>query len=53
VQGGANASSLGHLILDAALTVGILAVLQRSADVWWFWMVHFAMDMTQFVRPSP
>jgi hypothetical protein len=52
VQGGANASSLGHLILDAALTVGILAVLERSADVWWFWMVHFAMDMSQFVRPS-
>jgi hypothetical protein len=51
MQGGANASSLGHLILDAALTVGILAVLQRSADVWWFWMVHFAMDMSQFVRP--
>jgi hypothetical protein len=52
VQGGANASSLGHLVLDAALTVGILAVLQRSADVWWFWMVHFAMDMSQFVRPA-
>lgn len=52
VQSGATASGLGHLILDAALTVGILGVLQRSADVWWFWMVHFAMDMTQFVRPS-
>jgi hypothetical protein len=50
VQSGASASSLGHLVLDAALAVGILTVLQRSADVWWFWMVHFAMDMTQFVR---
>jgi hypothetical protein len=52
MQSGANASSLGRLILDAALAVGILAVLQRSADVWWFWMVHFAMDMTRFVRES-
>jgi hypothetical protein len=52
VQGGANSSSLGHLVLDAALAIGILAVLQRSADVWWFWMVHFAMDMSQFVRPA-
>jgi hypothetical protein len=50
VQSGASASSLGHLVLDAALAVGILTVLQRSADVWWFWVVHFAMDMTQFVR---
>lgn len=48
VQSGASLSSLGHLVLDTGLAVGILAVLQRSADVWWFWMVHFAMDMMQF-----
>ena len=24
------------------------AVLQHSADVWWFQQVHFAMDMMQF-----
>ena len=22
----------------------------RSRDVWWFWMVHFALDMTQFFQ---
>ena len=52
VQSGVSVSNLGHLILDAALGIGILTVLRRSADVWWFWMVHFAMDMTQFVRAS-
>jgi hypothetical protein len=52
VQSGVNASSLGHLVLDAALGVGILTVWRRSADVWWFWMVHFAMDMSQFVHAS-
>lgn len=36
------------LVLDAALAVGVLSVVQRSSDVWWFWCVHFAMDMTQF-----
>jgi hypothetical protein len=53
VQSGVSASNLGHLILDAALGIGILTVWRRSEDVWWFWMVHFAMDMTQFVRASP
>jgi hypothetical protein len=43
---------LAALVLDAALGVGAITVLQRSADVWWFWQVHFAMDMMQFVvRP--
>jgi hypothetical protein len=32
------------------LGVLALAVLYRSRDVWWFWMVHFALDMTQFFR---
>jgi hypothetical protein len=52
VQSGVTVSNLGHLILDAGLGVVILSVLRRSADVWWFWMVHFAMDMSQFVHAS-
>lgn len=48
LSGGAGWHELGSLLLDASLAVGILAVLQRSADVWWFWCVHFAMDMMQF-----
>ena len=35
---------------DAGLGVLALAVLHRSKDVWWFWMVHFALDMTQFFQ---
>ncbi|HET6347759.1 MAG TPA: CPBP family glutamic-type intramembrane protease [Candidatus Krumholzibacteria bacterium] len=36
------------LIMDAGLGVVVLYFLQRSGDVWWFWMIHFAMDMMQF-----
>jgi hypothetical protein len=48
LSGGATVGSFAHLILDVGLAVGILSVLQRSGDIWWFWMVHFAMDMMQF-----
>ncbi len=45
---GASTAQLVDLLLDAALGVLVLSVVQRSADVWWFWCVHFAMDMMQF-----
>lgn len=41
-----------NLIFDALLSVAVLTVLQRSSDIWWFWMVHFAMDMMQFYASS-
>jgi hypothetical protein len=34
--------------VDAVLGAAVVAVVQRSADVWWFWGVHFAMDMSQY-----
>ena len=46
---GAAPREIASLVLDAALGVGAIAALRRSADVWWFWQVHFAMDMMQFV----
>jgi len=49
---GAAARDLLALFGDAGLGVLALAVLHRSRDVWWFWMVHFAMDMTQFFQAS-
>jgi hypothetical protein len=52
LSGGATLGSFAHLVLDAALAVGIFSVLQRSGDIWWFWMVHFAMDMMQFYAVS-
>jgi hypothetical protein len=48
LAGGADASSLWHLLGDVVLGVLALTLLQRLRDVWWFWMVHFALDMTQF-----
>jgi hypothetical protein len=45
---GARAGDLVPLLGDLGLVVLALSVLQRLRDVWWFWMVHFALDMTQF-----
>ena len=45
---GEHTSDLWRLIGDVGLGVLGLALLQRLQDVWWFWMVHFALDMTQF-----
>lgn len=48
ITSGATLHELSSLILDAGLVVAVLSVVQRSADIWWFWCVHFAMDMMQF-----
>jgi hypothetical protein len=45
---GASTRDLLLLLRDAALGTAIIAVLQRSRDILWFWCVHFAMDMLQF-----
>lgn len=49
---GASWSAIGALALDAGLGVVIVATLQRSGDVLWFWCLHFSLDMTQFGRTS-
>lgn len=49
ISDGASTTELSHLVLDTGLAVIAIAIVQRSADIWWFWCVHFAMDMTQFV----
>jgi hypothetical protein len=46
-QGASPAEAL-NLFLDAGLGLLALAILRRSQDIWWFWCVHFAMDMMQF-----
>jgi hypothetical protein len=48
VAGGAALGDMAGLVLDAGLGVLVLFFLQRSADVWWFVWVHFALDMMQF-----
>lgn len=50
VQTGVTPVEVSHMALDVALGYVVVATVQRSGDVWWFWGVHFAMDMTQFFR---
>jgi hypothetical protein len=54
VANGADSADLVSLLLDAGLAVVVLSVVQRSADIWWFWCIHFALDMMQFYAlPGP
>lgn len=48
VANGASLQELSSLILDTGLGVMVLWAVSRSRDIWWFFMVHFAMDMMQF-----
>lgn len=45
---GASLNDILDLAMDAGLGIVVLYFLQRSGDVWWFWLLHFAMDMMQF-----
>ncbi|MDX1478180.1 MAG: hypothetical protein R3301_10785 [Saprospiraceae bacterium] len=49
---GAALAELGSLFIDAFLGIIVLTALSRSRDIWWFFMVHFALDMTQFYGGS-
>ena len=53
LSGGKAAEELFSLVLDAGLAIGVIAVVQRSADIWWFWIVHYSLDMTQYVDIAP
>lgn len=53
IADGASAGDLLGLVLDAGLGVLVLWFVQRSSDVWWFWLVHFSLDMMQFYSTSP
>jgi hypothetical protein len=53
LAGDAAAGELAHLGADAGLGAAIILALQRSADIWWFWPVHFATDMLQFHSGAP
>jgi hypothetical protein len=50
---GAPVGEVVNLLLDAALGTLVLTVVRRSQDIWWFWCVHFAMDVMQFVALPP
>ena len=45
---GATIIELGSLLIDVSIGVIVLGAVSKSKDVWWFFMVHFALDMTQY-----
>jgi hypothetical protein len=45
---GASLNDILNLAMDAGLGIVVLYFLQRGGDIWWFWLIHFAMDMMQF-----
>jgi membrane protease YdiL (CAAX protease family) len=45
---GATIIEMSSLLADTLLGVIVLVAVSRSRDIWWFVMVHFVMDMTQF-----
>ena len=53
LSAGVGFGEITGLVADAGLGIVVLYYLQRSGDVWWFWWVHFAMDMMQFYAVMP
>jgi len=52
VSEGAGISELARLLVDFGLASIVLLTVQRTASIWWFVWVHFAMDMMQFVHAT-
>lgn len=48
ISDGAELIELSSLLIDTLVGVLVLLAVSRSKDILWFFMVHFAMDMTQF-----
>ncbi len=49
IAGSASSQEMLGLIRDFALGALVIGTLWRGADIAWFWPVHFALDMTQFI----
>lgn len=41
-------TELGSLFLDSLIGVVVLTAISKSKDIWWFFMLHFALDMSQY-----
>ncbi|HKI79489.1 MAG TPA: CPBP family glutamic-type intramembrane protease [Ignavibacteriaceae bacterium] len=39
---------LSYLLVDTIIAILILSAVSKSRDIWWFVIVHFVMDMTQY-----
>ena len=48
ISNGYSINELSSLLLDVGIGIAILSAVSKSKDVWWFFIVHFTLDMTQF-----
>ena len=48
LSSGASIVEISSLFIDIFIAVVILSAVSKSKDVWWFFMVHFALDMSQY-----
>ena len=48
LSSGFAVTELGSLFLDAFIAVLVLSAVSKSKGVWWFFILHFTLDMTQF-----
>lgn len=48
ISNGYTLNEMSSLFLDTAIGIIILFAVSKSKDVWWFFIVHFVMDMTQY-----
>lgn len=52
ISNGFVINEISGLLIDVAIGVIIFAALSKSKDIWWFFVVHFTLDMTQFYGGS-
>jgi len=48
LSSGFSFPELVNLVLDTFIGVLVLSVVSKSRDVWWFFILHFALDMSQY-----
>ncbi len=48
INDGYSFQEMSSLILDTLIGVVILTAVSKSKDVWWFFIVHFVLDMSQY-----
>ena len=52
ISSGASTVEISSLFIDTFIAIVILSAVSKSKDVWWFFMVHFALDMSQYYGGS-
>ena len=50
ITNGFEVNNLIGLFLDAVLGAMVIGAIHRTKSFLWFWMIHYAMDMTQFIN---